>query len=124
MLPWLAFLFVGVLDMGFYLYAAIALENATRLAATQTSMAASTAADSVMACNAVLADMKSLPNLRNVTACGAAPLVVTAAAVTGIDGAQASRVTVAYQTMAMLPIPGLTGRLAMTRVAEMRVKPQ
>ena len=38
------------------------------------------------------------------------------------DGANSSRVAVTYQSINMIPIPGLMGRLTLTRTAQMRLK--
>ena len=37
MMPWIAFLFVGIFDFGFYSYAAIATQNAARAVALQSA---------------------------------------------------------------------------------------
>ena len=125
MAPWIFFLFVGVFDFGFYAYAAIATQNAARVGAMYTSSSSTLASDATGACTYVLEEMRQLPNVRNaVTACTALPLIVTAASVDpGVDGAPASRVSVTYQTIPMIPIPGImTGQLALTRNVEMRIK--
>jgi len=124
MLPWLLFLFAGVLDMGFYLYAAICTENASRVANLQTAANQASAANSEMACQYALSEMRSVPRGAELTGCGSLPLVVTAAAITGADGAAASRVSVTYQTGLMIPIPGLRGQYTLTRVSEMRLRAQ
>jgi hypothetical protein len=54
--------------------------------------------------------------------CGSEPLRVTAAAVTDAEGLAASRVQVSYDTVQLIPIPGLLpGRMTITRTAELRV---
>ncbi len=40
LMPWLVFLFVGILDFGFYTYAAICTQSAARAAAVATSQSA------------------------------------------------------------------------------------
>lgn len=122
MAPWILFLFTGAVDMGFYEYSLISTENAARVAAMYTSSSGGTAADSAGACQAALSEMSSLPNLSGVTSCSAYPVIVTATAVTGVDGNLASNVSVTYQTNQMIPIPQLMGRLTVTRIAQMRVK--
>jgi Flp pilus assembly protein TadG len=130
MAPWIFFLFVGTLDFGFYAYAAIATENAARTAVQQTSIDVNTAIDTTTACKYALAEMKSLPNMVGVTTCGSgtvsasAPLSVTVAnpVLVGPDGASAAQVTVIYQTMNMISIPGLvSNQFTLVRSAEMRV---
>ena len=122
-IPFLIFLFVGVLDMGFYAYALICTQSAARVAATYTSTSGSTAADSTTACTLALGELSDMPNLNNVTTCAALPLTVTATAVSGPDGANASQVVVTYQTVQLVPIPGLLpGRYTFARTAEMRLR--
>ena len=51
------------------------------------------------------------------------PLIVSASLVpVGADGAAASSVSVTYQSPQLIPIPGLMGRLTVTRTAQMRVR--
>jgi Flp pilus assembly protein TadG len=123
LLPSLIFLFVGAFDMGFYCYALIGLENATRVAAEYTATSSYTASDSSTACTLVLNELASVPNLNGVSSCGSLPLKVNVTAVTGADGSPASQVSVQYQSSWFIPIPGLlAGRLTITRVAEMRLR--
>lgn len=123
-LPWLLFLFVGGVDIGFYAYALTAMQNAARAAALYTSSSSSTATDATTACSTyVLPAMQHLPNTPNLTVCTALPLLVTATSVTGPDGSAASRVSVQYQSPKMVPIPGLlSGQITFTRSVTMRVK--
>jgi Flp pilus assembly protein TadG len=121
--PLFIFLFVGVFDLGFYAYALTATENAVRVAATYTSTSSSTAADSTTACTLALGELNDMPNMQGVTTCTALPLIVTATAVSGPDGANASQVVVQYQTVQLVPIPGLLpGRLTFNRTSQMRLK--
>ena len=57
MAPWIFFLFVGVLDFGFYAYAFISTENAARAAVLLTSKSQIAATDQVDACAIVLSEM-------------------------------------------------------------------
>ena len=119
--PWIFFLFIGVVDVGFYSYALICTQNAARVAATYTSSSPSLAGNSDGACQAALGEMKSMSNVRSLTSCGSYPLIVTATSETGVDGDPASTVSVTYQSDQMIPIPGLlNGRLSVTRKAQMR----
>jgi Flp pilus assembly protein TadG len=123
--PWIIFLFFGILDMGFYGYSLIAVENATRIAAEYTSQSPTLASDPAgTACTKVLAELASLPNVSGLANCNAAPLRMTAAAVTGVDGRSATEVSITYQGVQLVPIPGLLmGRLNVTRIIQMRVQP-
>ena len=120
--PWIFFLFVGVLDFGFYAYAIISTQNAARVAALYTSANSLSVANQAVACTYALDEMSSLPNVRSLSNCNSLPLIVTATAVTGPDGRPASQVAITYQTLPMIPMPGLTDRLQITRIAVMRVK--
>jgi hypothetical protein len=116
---------VGIVDVGFFNYSLIAVENAARVAATYTSKSHAAASNQAGACTRVLLEMARVPELSGVTTCGAVPLIVTAVSLpAGPDGQEATSVTVTYRTAAMIPIPGLlTGRLDITRNVQMRVKP-
>jgi hypothetical protein len=124
MAPWIFFLFMGTLDFGFYAYAIISTENAARVAVMQTSANTQTQTNSTLACQYALTELNSLPNTRSLSTCGALPVTVTATAVVDADGAQASQVSVTYQTISMIPIPGVTGQLTLTRNAQMRLRQQ
>ena len=121
--PWILFLLVGVLDFGFYSYAAITTENAARIAAQYGAAGASTAGDSAGACPYVLQEALALPGISTSMNCQSLPLLLTVTPVTGPDGTAASRASVTYQTMPMVPIPGiLQGQLTLTRSVEMKVR--
>jgi uncharacterized iron-regulated membrane protein len=130
--PWIFFLFVGVLDFGFYAYSAVSTTNSARGAALYTSASTGNAADTAGACQVVLAEMQAMPNARGLTSCvdpgatsASQPVGVLAQAITGPDGSQSSQVTVTYRSVSMIPIPGLmTGQMTITRVAQLRVLDQ
>src|SRR5690349_5397528 len=61
--PWIFFLFIGVLDVGFYCYALMAVGNAARVAALQNSVGLGSANDSAGACLAAARELQSLPNM-------------------------------------------------------------
>lgn len=141
MAPWLFFLFVGVLDFGYYTYALISVQNAARVAALTTSASSTTTGNTQMACDAAINEMNSMPNSTTFDpACGALSttnsLHVTATAITagnapdagasscgGSGCAGATQVAVTYQTILMIPIPGiLTNNYTFTRVVEMRAR--
>ena len=148
--PWIFFLFVGIFDMGFYTYAAICTENAARAAATQTaaSVGANMQSNS-NACDGAWDELKGLPNVAGITKnCAQLPVIVTQTtlctqatvqpssiactnpgpcadcnnATDPLGRAASSRVAVQYQSIPMVPIPGiLTNRLTITRIVEMRI---
>jgi len=131
MMPWIAFLFVGILDFGFYAYAAIATQTAARTAAMQSAIAN----DVSQACTAALNELKGLPNVGSIVSCGALPVIVTATVLNAGTTppcadcslnatATSAQVTVTYQSIPMIPIPGvLTARLTLSRIAEVRMVP-
>jgi Flp pilus assembly protein TadG len=123
MMPWVFFLFVGALDFGFYSYALISTQNAARVAALYTAQCNGTAADQGAACQRAAQEMATMPNSSAfVAGCSSGPLVVTVTAFTDSEGLSASRVRVAYETLPLMPIPGLLpGQLTIARTAEMRV---
>ena len=119
--PWIFFLFAGALDVGSYMEALIATQNAARVAAEYTSSHSSYAGDNSGACTYALGEMNTLPNVHGLTSCNALPLKVTASSVTGADGATASSVSVTYQGQVLIPIP-LLGRMTVTRTVQMRMR--
>ena len=141
MMPWLAFLFVGILDFGFYAYGAISVQNAARAAALRAS-SSQYSFSWANACAAALGELRGLPNMVGVNSCETsaavsdmlpAGLVLTQLNSTttphcadcdlGLPSNPTSvQATVTYQTLPMVPIPGLVmGRMTMTRIAESRV---
>jgi Flp pilus assembly protein TadG len=120
--PWIYFLFMGTLDMGFFTHAMISTQNAARAGAAYTSRNSATAGDSAAACRYALAELKAMSNVRTLSNCNSSPLVVTATAITGVDGSPASSVSVNYLTDRLIPIPGLARQFTITRIVEMPVK--
>ena len=122
--PWAFLLFIGALDWGFYSYAVISLQAATRAAVLYTSTSTATATDIAgNACPIVLGELRKLPNIGDsVTTCDSNPLVTTTS-VTGPDSAAAAQVSVRYQTIRMIPLPGLlSSQFTITRTAKMRLR--
>ncbi|MEQ1885489.1 MAG: TadE family protein [Bryobacteraceae bacterium] len=132
---WMLFTFIGVLDVGFYMYAAIATQNAARAAALATSAdpTLGSAQYQILACAAAKAELDRVPNYTAfASACDSLPLTVTQvtkakAACPDYDAANpaageaCSQVTVTYQTIQLFPIPGvLPGKITLSRVASMR----
>jgi len=118
--PWILMLFIGVLDWGFYAYALISVQSAARSAALYTSKSVATSSDSSTACTIVAAELASLPN--SDSACSTNN-TVTAAAITGPDGGTATQVTVTYDTLSIIPIPGvLKNKFRITRIVTMHTR--
>jgi Flp pilus assembly protein TadG len=127
MAPWIFFLFVGVLDLGFYAYSFISVENAARAAVLLTSRSRVAATDQTDACAVVLNELQWAAYGRNVSPnCSAAPLVVNATLLPngGLDQTDAAQVEVKYTTIPMIPIPGvLAGSFVVDRVWQMKIDP-
>lgn len=127
MAPWIFFLFVGVLDFGFYSYAVISVENAARVAALRIAMDPDSAADAALARRYVCAEMAHMPNSSynpSGSTCNATYIQVTTAAqpFAGVDGLPAVEVAVTYTTIPLIPIPGLVqNQLTITRVVQTRL---
>ncbi|HTS49205.1 MAG TPA: TadE/TadG family type IV pilus assembly protein [Bryobacteraceae bacterium] len=129
--PWIFFLFVGVLDFGFYAYALISVENAARAATLLTSRSKVAATDQIDACAIVLSEMTWTAYGRNVqTNCQAAPLVVNTTLLNAgtvpasEDGSDAAQVDVQYTTLTMIPIPGvLPPSFVVDRKWQMKIDP-
>jgi len=122
LLPWIVFLFAGLFDVGFCAYSLIATENAARVAAEYTSQGSTTASDQSGACSYALSELSALPGASGLASCGANPVIVTASQVTGPDGSPATSVSVTYQTILLIPIPGFPSRYTITRTAQMRLQ--
>jgi Flp pilus assembly protein TadG len=130
MMPWIAFLFVGVLDFGYYAYASIATQNAARAGAIR---GANEKGDLSNVCGSALGELRVMPNMSGVLSCGAAPLWVTSTILNNSTTppcadcgpkptATSVQVVVTYESVPMIPIPGvLTGKLHLARTAEARV---
>lgn len=122
--PWIFLLFIGALDWGFYASALISVQAAARSAALYTSGGSSVAADSDTACAIVLDEIRKLPNIgSSTTTCGTNPVVTATSLTSGPDGAVATRVSVQYQSITLIPLPGLLARqFTVTRSVTMRVR--
>lgn len=125
LMPWIVFLFVGILDAGFYAFNLITTENAARVGALQASLSAAASTDSGSACVSVLQEMSALPNVSGLISCGAGtvsstlPVSVVATSVDHGGGDVSTVVTVMYLTTPMVAIPGIfPAQMTITRSAE------
>src|SRR5258708_26939703 len=97
--PWIFFLFIFVIDMGFFCYSLIAVENAARTGAEYTSKSPLLAGSSQTACDAAKLELSMLPNITFTSTCNASPLVVTAVPVlVGLDGSTGTPATSPSET--------------------------
>jgi TadE-like protein len=124
MMPWLLFLFVGVFDFGFYAYALIATQNAARAVAVHNSISKAAASDpDGSGCQIAIFELQTAAYGRAMAGYGALPLQVTSTP-EKINGIDAAKVVVTYQSAVLIPIPGLLpGQLTITRTAHMMVNP-
>jgi hypothetical protein len=123
MLPWFVYLFVGVLDFGFCAYAAIATQNAARIAATWGAANPTNAGHiSSNACSYAAPAFTYAPV--HVTACGTNLSVSTSAPTVGSGASQMPTVKVAVTyNVTLIALPGLLpGSIAITRAVEMPVR--
>jgi hypothetical protein len=123
MMPWIFFLFVGALDFGFYSHALISTQNAARVATLNAGFTTVSSASQMDACFHARRELAMMPNAQSFSlTCNQAPLVVTVTPFTDADGSPASRVQVAYDTIPLIPIPGLvTGQQTITRQVSVKV---
>ena len=120
--PWVFLLFIGALDWGFYAYSLISMQAAVRTAVLYTSGKDATKADSAGACTLVVKELQYLPNVGAGNTCASNPLV-TATSVPGPDTLPASQVSVTYQSVSLIPIPGLlANQFTITRTGKMRIR--
>jgi hypothetical protein len=119
LLPIVLFLFLGTVNMGFYLYAFISVTNAARAAAQATANVS--AGNDSIACEVVREELRSLPNVAGLTGCGATPLQVDATRIEDPVLGRQAEVRVSYETIQLFPLPFLSGRMTINRIVTMRV---
>jgi len=127
LVPWFAFLFVGVLDLGYYNYALITAQSAARTAVLFTSSSTSASTQSTQACSYVYDQLTSNINLSSATTCtGASPITLTTSVLTtstspaSPDGNSASMVTIEFTSATLIPIPGIMpANMPVARTAQM-----
>ena len=125
LLPWILFLFVGAFDWGFYAHALISTEDATRVATLYAANLSNGNPKTSTACTLVLNELSVAPNVAGVSTCttgavtSSAPVGVSLTCKT-LDSVNAVQTAVTYQTVALIPIPGLlAGQMTLYRTAEM-----
>ena len=126
LMPWYVFLFVGAYDFGFYAYSLISATTAARAAANycaysttnSTGCTSGSGGTYNTACSYALNTLKYLPNVTSsLSVCSAAPVVVSATGpTTDSYGNSYAKVTLAYTTPQLIPIPGLLpGQITINR---------
>jgi Flp pilus assembly protein TadG len=116
--PVFVLMLLGTAQLGFYAYAFVSVENASRSAVLRNSSGSESAIDQETACAVVVEEMRGMPNLGASfsSPCTSAPLVVNSrlcsdaqpcsGGAISADGAPAAAVTVAYTMPTFLPMGG------------------
>jgi Flp pilus assembly protein TadG len=126
--PFVFFLFAGALDFGYYVYSAVSVENAARVAALHVAASIDTASDANAAVYArihVCNELRLLPNVGSTCTSSVVSVSVPPQPFSGIDGDPATQVSVTYTTIPLIPIPGLNpglrGQWTFTRAVQVRL---
>jgi Flp pilus assembly protein TadG len=128
LVPWLVFAFVAAFNFGIFAYALVSTQNAARSAAmyaSQSLTVAQSGAIVTQVCTYVLGELGDAPGVGSgVTTCTGTPVTVTVTARTPGDGNMNTvQVSVTYNTMQLIPLPGLmAGSLSITRMVEMPIR--
>ncbi|MGA2134453.1 MAG: TadE family protein [Bryobacteraceae bacterium] len=128
LIPWMVFAFVAAFNFGVFAYSMISTENAARTGAMYAAQSLTVAqGGSIVSqvCPYVLGELGDAPGVGSgVTTCTGSPVSVTVTANTpGSGGMNTVKVSVTYNTMQMIPLPGLmAGSLAITRSVELPIR--
>ena len=126
--PWIFFLFVATLDFGFYAYWLMAVTNASRSAALEASRSGISQS---AACNRVINEMRGVLGWQVADASGACaspPLTVTVAMLddtttpTSADLNRSVLASVTWETVPVIPVPGIVNQFTIRRDTEMRMQ--
>ena len=126
LVPMVFFLFLGLTNFGFLVYAFITVGNAARVAAQYTANSAFRNNQPV-ACEVALREMKTLPNISSLSPAynctSVSPLLVTVDQnyVEPDTATPATRVTLTYETVKLFRLPFMDGQMTINRTAVMRV---
>ncbi len=128
LLPWIVFSFVAAFNFGIFAYSMISTESAARSAAMYASQSLTVAQSGsvvTQACNYVLGELGDAPGVGDgVTTCTSSPVTLTITArMPGSGNMNTVQVSVTYNTMQLIPLPGLmAGSLVITRTVEMPIR--
>lgn len=127
LVPWMIFSFVAAFNFGIFAYALISTENAARSAAMYASQSLTVAQSGsivTQVCPYALGELGDAPGVGTVTTCTSTPVTVTVSPQTpGAGNMNTVRVSVTYNTMQLIPLPGLmAGSLSITRTVEMPIR--
>ena len=128
LIPWLVFSFVAAFNFGIFAYALVSTQNAARSAAmfaAQSLTVAQSGTIVTQVCPYALGELGDAPGVgAGVTTCTSAPVTVTVTAETpGAGNMNTVRVSVTYNTVHLIPLPGLmAGSLIIKRTVEMPIR--
>ena len=128
LIPWMVLAFVAAFNFGIFAYALVSTQNAARSAAMYASQSLTVAqSGSIVAqvCPYALGELGDAPGVgTGVTTCTGTPVTVTVTPRTpGAGNMNTVRVSVTYNTMQLIPLPGLmAGSLSITRTVEMPIR--
>jgi Flp pilus assembly protein TadG len=128
LIPWIVFAFVAAFNFGIFAYALISTQNAARSAAMYASQSLTVAQSGTIVtqvCPYALGELGDAPGVGSgVTTCTGSPVTVAVNAKTpGAGNMNTVQVSVTYNTMQMIPLPGLmAGSLSITRTVEMPIR--
>jgi Flp pilus assembly protein TadG len=128
LVPWMVFSFVAAFNFGIFAYSLISTQNAARAAALYASQSLTVAQGGGVvsqACPYVLGELQDAPGVgAGISTCNASPVTLTITPKTPGSGNMNTVVaSVTYNTMQLIPLPGLmAGSLAITRTVEMPLR--
>ncbi|HTQ53709.1 MAG TPA: TadE/TadG family type IV pilus assembly protein [Bryobacteraceae bacterium] len=128
LLPWMVFAFIAAFNFGIFAYSLISTQNAARTGAIYASQSLSVAqSGSIVSqvCPYVLGELGDAPGVgAGVTTCTSSPVTVSVTPHTpGSGNINTVQVSVTYNTMHLIPLPGLmAGSLAIRRSVELPIR--
>jgi Flp pilus assembly protein TadG len=127
LVPWILFSFVAAFNFGIFAYALISTQNAARsgaMFAAQSLSVAQSGSIVTQVCPYVLGELGDAPGAGSLSSCTSSPVTVTVTAMTpGSGNMNTVKVAVTYNTMQLIPLPGLmAGSLSITRAVEMPIR--
>lgn len=124
LMPWLIFAFVAAFDFGIFAYAMISTENAARSVAMYAAQSLPVAQNPTQACYYALEELRYAPGVGLSMSTCSSPVTYTVTPHTpGTSGINTVVASVTYQTMQVIPLPGMmAGSFAITRTVEMPIR--
>jgi hypothetical protein len=126
LLPWMVWAFIAAFNVGIFAYSLISTQNAARTVAMYASQSLSVAQNPSNACYYALEELRDAPGVGSTTTVctGGSPVSVSVTVNTpGTSGINTVTASVSYQTMSLIPLPGvMAGSFDMTRAVEMPIR--